>query len=697
MQAAVQRAIQVILSIWLSCAVLPQQAFADPAVRAAFQQDAPADALTYWEGSLSAIAMGTWSPNATQQVEQVIGQIQSLKSELSPEAVGLIVEIMRDYLQVISSTPSALADHYGLQPDQDMALYLDGLAPIIHVAVRSPEAIRTIVMRAVNASGSPLTTATWNGHEVFLWEVVREPHLGFAIVFEPQRVTFGLYSEHDTQARTWRRLGLTPEVHSVYSEGTLAAIQQQYPFSGVFEGFVDFRQWVAFLSQKPNNTPAQDWQLYDPISQEAPSVNCQQEYQALAEQVPFFAAGYEAFDLSDKGLEARVSGHLAIKQQSSTAGLMSLNGHLSAHATQAWGQMLSIAVGLDTQGVLAAVTPIWQAVANARFSCPQLQALQAQIGPYSPATLAVMLALTQGIQGAALSVVDITGLFEFPNIQTIDALLTVTSAQPAALPALLAMLPQMQGMRLPVDDTPVPLHWGDLPKTLTPMASIQGNHLAITLGPKSAEKAKTLATEPLNHRGWLGLAADSDLMSKQLFDPIVSFTATNDSLEALDCINLTLGAAALRDSHFRLNFQAGVETQGIGFTVNQSLRPGKQKPVPVIPLGDFELASMGDGCRWNPSGTETLTANGEGAYTIQAPFAACSTWRARYQWQQRGSRMFYVETEAMGREQCDDAMVAQEPSQYDCVILQSDKDSFHCLFQYEGGDMDLFRYTLKEQ
>lgn len=687
---------RILLFLWLMSGFVLSPALADNRVRQTFQQDAPSDTLTYWEGALSSVSMGSWSPNASQQVEQLIGQIQTLKSSFSPQSVDFITAIIRDYLEVIDGTPETLAQHYGLNKDQDMAIYLDGLSPIIQLAVASPDPIRRIVMDAVAASESPIKKAAWNGREVFLWDVVREPHLGFAIVFEPKRVTFGLYSDMDTQARTWRRLGLIPEAQSVFSHGTLAEIQQQYPFIGVFEGFVDLRRWVEFLSMDPRHLATQDLMLLDPSTEKQTSAVCQQEYAGLVENFPLFAAGYERFRRSENGVDGRVSGYLAIKQQANTAALVSLNGHLANHANSDRGQIASLAVGLDTQGVLAAITPLWEALADAEFVCPELRTWQQAVGPYNPATLAVGLALAQGVQGAAISLFDLTGLFDASDAGGVDALFTLSSSQPAALPALLSMLPQLQGAKLPTDSTPVPLRFGELPPSLVPMASIRGNHLAITLGPKSAQMAKSLDNEPLNQRGWLSMIVNSDRLSAQVFEPMWTSGTFTNSLEAEACIQMSLGASALRDSHVQMALKAGVNPQGVSVTIDQQTALNAQQRTPSLPVGAFDLATMGNGCQWEVFGTETLSPNGEGSYDILAPFDACSTWTARYQWQQRGRRLFYVETEALGRDDCGTPLVPQEPSNYDCVIVQSNDSGFSCLFQYEGGDMDLFRYTLKE-
>lgn len=661
-----------------------------------FRLDAPADTLTYWEGSLAALPPSTGNVGTGSQIEQAISELQLLKSDLAPEPLEFLSTLLRDFANVVQTAPNSVAMHYDLTADQDMAFYLDGLAPIIQIAVNSPERIRSLIRSAATSSQTPYKTEFWLGTEVFVWDVLREPHIGLAIVFESKRVTLGFYTDADAEDRTYRRLGLLPETDSVASVGTMTTLQQRHPYLSGMTGFIDTQQWVAAMLQLAPSKATDDLALFSPNISKRQIPACQKEWQAIAVQIPLISGGFERLEKTPLQFLSRYAWHIDVANDEHNALMMTLNGHLADYAVTDHGQIASLAFGIDTQALLPVISTLWSSIAEATFECPDLQALQASLGPMNLGAVAMTTALLQGLQGAALSVYDIASSDTLPLGVSVDALLTLSSTDPDLLAAMLTAIPQLQGVPLINAQKAVPLsRWG-LPEHLTPYGVIKGQHLAVFLGPQARKTTDALATEPLNHSGWLGAFGNTKRLHGLLTDVFMNASLATESMDATACIELQQAAETLAASNSQFSARGTLGQQGLSFTVDQT-QPLVSTRVPPNGLsGEYRLERLEDACQWVHVGTESLRQDGTGGYQVITPKLGCVTWQSQYHWQHLGSRILFSESRSESRDSCDATFSEEGAVEASCVVIGRDAKGFRCLFQTDEGESELYRYIQQE-
>ena len=100
-----------------------------------FQQNAPADTIFYLDGKLDKQLL-----QMRQNADLTLAQMELMLSELElagdqEPAVQFFTVLFADLMNTVAEGNKALIKEYGLAKDMASAIYLDGLAPVIQLAV----------------------------------------------------------------------------------------------------------------------------------------------------------------------------------------------------------------------------------------------------------------------------------------------------------------------------------------------------------------------------------------------------------------------------------------------------------------------------------------------------------------------------------------------------------------------------------
>lgn len=659
-----------------------------------FRSNAPSDTIFYWDGELSKIPSVNGSGTSqSSQLEQLLDQLQTI--EEMPQATEILSLLIKDLADTLATDPDSVGAHYGLSSKQEVAFYFDGISPILQIAVKSPSAIKKLVIEMAESSEAIFVKENWMGKDVFTWQVDDDDEIGFAIVFDKKVITFGFYSNKDTENRTYRRLGLVTEINSVKSEKIAENIAADYRFKNAMTGYFNIAELArSFLSPETNSTGTDYLNLI--IGEDEHKIQsdvCRKEWQSYADAVPKLIFGYTSINSSKSNANMQAAMILELTNSEVKTDLMKLNGHLSDYAVNNEGQIVSITQGLNTSEMSSVLTAFWTDFVNAEFECPELQVAQMSMQETNPASLAIASAMAQGLQGFGLSLFDIT-INDLETMDfTVDAIITLSGPNPGMLATLLANIPQLKDLLLPDDGTVVPLKNLGLPPEKTPSAMLVGNHLAIFLGDKAKATAKTLDKEFLNNRGLFGMYFDYSKVFDLVSNKVLNNQDIVGSMEIPACVEFQLGLQSIAELDAQLSMETRFDEDGINTTIGMDMTLPSAKSKKNFIQGEYSLEQMVDGCAWETVGAETINKDGTGTYEFVDAEAQCVTWKSDYNWILSGTRLKFDTQSSVSRNSCDEAFIEEESDAFECIITEQSDSGFTCLFSYEDDYKELYRYS----
>ncbi|WP_455200271.1 hypothetical protein [Kaarinaea lacus] len=265
--------------------------------------------------------------------------------------------------------------------------------------------------------------------------------------------------------------------------------------------------------QSPSQTAKNENPL-DAIRTEA----CRKELMIMVESWPQTVMGYTKMDLDSKPkvMEARMlveSTDAAFMQE-----MQKIRGFIPASLQDvSQNPIFAFGLGLNIDAVSPFIVKTIQDFTSKEYQCEFLAEAKMGLLQSNPAmALGMMSGMVAGLQGISATILDIDGNFDFsqqgtpPDIKSIDAIITISSANPQQLLMMAAnMQPGMPPLQLPPDGTPV-----DFPAPI-PMANgepvklaLKGNHIVAYVGTKSAQLADSLAKTRLQANGLFAFNLD---------------------------------------------------------------------------------------------------------------------------------------------------------------------------------------------
>jgi hypothetical protein len=174
-------------------------------------------------------------------------------------------------------------------------------------------------------------------------------------------------------------------------------------------------------------------------------------------------------------------------------------------------------LGINMDQLSPFIAKAMQGFTSKEYQCEFLAQAKMGLLQSNPAmALGMMTGMVAGLQGISATVLDVDGNIDFsqqgvpPDIKSIDAMVTITSANPQQLLMMAANFqPGMPPLQLPPDGTPIdfPLPI-PLPNGEPVKLALKGNHIVAYVGARSAKLAEKLATEKLHPNGMFAFNMD---------------------------------------------------------------------------------------------------------------------------------------------------------------------------------------------
>ena len=272
-----------------------------------FQQQAPADTLFYTDGKLDWRTRSISIENITSfsQLQMSINDLEAFAAEVSLPEVTFFTILLTDMMNAMASGNKAFANQYGLTMDMSSALYLDGLLPVMQLAIEQPQPMLKAFNKAAHDSGLQGNEAMWGGHKVHYWMLNTDSEIGFdmwlVLSLQETLATIALMPVNLPQSRRLDALGLLPESTSVADTGAMAKLRKQQVYMDYSAGFFSFLEATnADIRQLFGNTPTHGL-----------SPACRQEFLALATGMPRLVFGYN--DITQQGSIIHMDGHALLE------------------------------------------------------------------------------------------------------------------------------------------------------------------------------------------------------------------------------------------------------------------------------------------------------------------------------------------------------------------------------------------------
>jgi len=666
---------------------------------AEFQQQAPADALFYTDGRVDR-RTGSMPLNynaSLSQWEIFLTEMEPLISNEVKPVADFFGILLKDLITSMGKGNKTLIEEYGLAQDLAFAFYMDGMIPVVQLAVAEQEPLLTAFIKAGNESGLQHRTESWGHHKIRFWVLPTKLNLGVdlwvTLAVHDNFASIALLPETLSRSRKLDALGLLPEVQSLADTKTMSLLRRQQGFTDYAAGFFSIVEIAKALLQGSSNKTGEDMaMLIGTTPAAALPLDCREEIVALADNMPRLVYGFNT--IKKQSNATRVRGHflLEIVDQHIVSELKTLNGHLPAYANRPDDALIALGFGLDMAELGSVVNNLRARLINSKFSCRVLSELQAQAIAMDPTMLAVAIAMGQGVSGvgAAIYNLDVVNLME--GRFAVDGLVSIAAENPNLLAQLGSLVPQLEGIVIPTDGSSTSLIVPDMLPGLSPEIAVKGKHLVIFDGNTATKTAQLMKAEKLTNNGLFAIAANynklGDLAS-QMLGQISNLTES----DASSCAEYQSALAAFKNNDIQTSVVHRFTDSGFQIDFDSKVQETHYEFKP----GSYRLQQLGDGCTWKFMGYETMAAGGTGGYSLLDETKQCEIYNGKYSWERQGMRLYFDEQSSHYRDGCSDSMENGEPSQYSCIIITLNPDGFDCLFDYGEDQKQVFRYTLEPQ
>ena len=674
-------------------------AYSNPDILLNFQRNAPADTTFYVDGlvdkdtAVVAQSLAVYS----LQLELLVVQLEELSGNQYRAEIDFLVALLKHGLEAQNKGHDALRRYYGLNNSLASAAYLDGLIPVLQLAIDDEKALINAFSQASKESGVEHKTQVWGRHTVDYWVLQTKQDLGFdlwlALAVKDQVASIALMPAQFSQARRLDVLGLLPEAYSLADSQGMVVMREAEGFLNYTAGFVNLHE-IARLATDPHSSKAGEDLIALSGQEGLPpvSVACRRDWLELAKSMPKLVFGYDSMRQEKNG--AQLEGHMLLQMQNValTQALQKLNGNVPSYALSSKDVLFSAAFGLDMSALMPVISQIRRQALSEHFDCEELIAMQAELMSAELSVLMVAAAAGQGVSGVAGAIYDIDLSAIANGNFVIDAIVSVTTEYPELLSSLVSFVPQLEGIEVPPDGSSVALNLANLPMGLNPQLAQKGQNIVIFNGSMAAKTAQLMTFETPNKQGFFATSTNYKKIG-EVANKALGLVANMGMSEASDCVELHASIATLYNTAAAVTMLVAAEDKGIRFDFNAHVIKPDEASSLRIRTGRYQLEMLADGCQWMPAGTETLKSNGTGQYEITGDAEQCVLYQARYNWQQQGRRLLFSETASLGRDSCSENMQTFELLNNSCIVLNTSASGFDCLYSSSSINRRIYRYV----
>jgi hypothetical protein len=345
-------------------------------------------------------------------------------------------------------------------------------------------------------------------------------------------------------------------------------------------------------------------------------------------------------------------------------------------------------------GLAPAATSLWETFTTAKFSCNELIQAQKEVGQFSPMMLGMVTGMAQGLKGLGLSVFDVKVSAEAVQPVELDAALSVETTNPAGLLSLMQLVPELAGLKIPVDGTEVPLAL-TLPFELGLKAAVKGDHVVVYAGEQGHATMRALATEKLTANG-VGIASAFNYRKAantiQDSNALALLGASNEDTD--NCIEAYAFIDQMRSVDMELSYRNYVSDQGLAFKMDLLMAKPEMQSNNIDVTGQWQTAYLDETCQWLPAGMENMTSEGTGRYVEQDAAKQCELYHYEYIWQKNGKQIAMTDTKpTQFRDSCADSWQTEDnKATYYCEMMNITENSFQCLYHGAGDEPFVYQY-----
>ena len=471
-----------------------------------------------------------------------------------PPAMLVITSIFSEYMQIMQD-PNTAASKLGTGDKIDSVSYTVGFIPVMRIKLSDSAAFNTLIDQAeakVKISPEKRTVGdiTLRSYSFDKSGAEKPSDVNLVIGTSQQYAVISISSKIEGDKAHNVIVGSDKPAQSLANLTVLQDIKNKYDFHPAYVSYINHKEIMKGLTGEGSNEFGRmldsaiamaeearaeaaanqvnkDGQPANPATQTANSENsldairtdaCRKELMIMVESWPQTVMGYTKMDLDSKPkvMEARMlveSTNAAFMQE-----MQKIRGFIPASLQDvSQNPIFAFGLGLNVDAVSPFIIKTIQDFTSKEYKCEVLAEAKMSLLQSNPAmALGMMSGMVAGLQGVSATVLDVDGNFDFnqqgtpPDIKSIDAIITVSSANPQQLLMMVAnMQPGMPPLQLPPDGTPIdfpaPI---PMPNGETIKLALKGNHIVAYVGAKSAQLADRLAQIKLQPNGLFAFNMD---------------------------------------------------------------------------------------------------------------------------------------------------------------------------------------------
>jgi hypothetical protein len=555
-------------------------------------------------------------------------QLSDEEKAKMPPAALMLVTLFSEYMQIMQD-PATAVSKLGVGDKIDSVAYTVGFLPVMRIKLADTKAFTALIDLAEKKAGLTSTRQTVGDITLRSYSFdepgkEKSTNVNLLIGNNNQYAVISLSSKVEGDKAHNVIVGTDKPAQSLASLTVLHDIKNKYNFHPAYVSYVNHKEIMKGLTGEGNNefgrmldamiamaeeakateqepqtaTPAdpamtdenQDGETAAPAT---PAANngkpldairteaCRKELMAMVESWPQTVFGYTKLDLESKSkiMEARIlveSTDTVFMQE-----MQSIRGFIPTTLLDVkQNPVFGFGLGINMDKLSPFIAKAIQGFTSKEYQCEFLAQSRMGLLQSNPAmALGMMSGMVAGLQGISATILDLDGNFDFsqpgapPDIKSIDAIITVSSANPAQLLMMIAnMQPGMPPLQLPPDGTPidfpapVPMPNGESIKL-----ALKGNHIVAYVGTKSAQLAERLAQDKLQPNGLFAFNMDFGKYMKMVANMAQNAPAADGNKPAAMTEQDRQMIEAMSNMKMQLVESFDVDPSGLAFDVKMTM------------------------------------------------------------------------------------------------------------------------------
>ncbi|HEY5601708.1 MAG TPA: hypothetical protein VIM41_01215 [Gammaproteobacteria bacterium] len=472
-----------------------------------------------------------------------------------PPAVLMLTSLFGEYVQSLKN-PATAFGRLGVGDNLDSVAYTVGFIPVLRIKLADANAFTALIDQAEKNAGVSASKQTMGDISVRSYSFDKPDAGKFSgvkllIGNNNQYAVISLSSKVEGDKAHHVIVGSEKPAQSLANLTVLLDIKNKYGFHPFYVSYINHKEFMKGLTGESTNEFGRMLDVLIAMAEEAsakteaanpgpaaeppadpvtPSAKidkpldalrteaCRKELMTMVDAWPQTVMGYTKMDLESKPkvMEARM-----LVESTDTVfmqDMRQIRGFIpSALLDVSQNPVFGFGLGINMDQLSPFIAKAIQGFTAKDYQCEFLAQAKLGLLQSNPAmALGMMSGMVAGLQGISATLVDVDGNFDFsqqgspPDIKSIDAIVTITSSNPAQLLMLIANFqPGMPPLQLPPDGTPIdfpaPI---PLPNGESIKLALKGNHIVAYVGAQSAKLAEKLATDTLQANGMFAFNMD---------------------------------------------------------------------------------------------------------------------------------------------------------------------------------------------